>query len=313
MSKDGVTVDQSKLDAIAKFPQPTNLVELRSFMGIVNQFTDFSTCIAAAAEPLRGLMKTKNMFVWTSDHEATFSTVKKALVSPPVLAQYDPQLPIMLQTDTSRLKGLGFALLQRHGEQWKLEICGSRFLLDTESRYAMIEIELLAIVWAIKVKCRLYLEGCKFQFVIDHKPLVPILNNYTLDMVDNPRLQRLKEKLVYHRFETVWRKGAEHYIPDALSSAPIADPEPQDCFTDELEESVRCVVRHIANAVLRPEHLKDPYLDKLKQAVTADSEYGDLVTAVKSGFPMDRHKAKGVVLEYFSIEGRPYLIGWTCP
>ncbi len=302
VSKDGIQVDDSKVDAVAKFPQPTNLVEMRSFMGLVNQFTDFSTCIAAAAEPLRGLLKPKNDFIWTEDHEAAFEKVKKALASPPILAQFDPQLPIMLQTDASRLKGLGFALLQKHGEQWKLVVCGSRFLSDTESRYAMIELELLAVVWAVKVKCHLYLAGLKFQLVIDHKPLVPILNSYTLDMVDNPRLQRLKEKLACHRFETVWKKGSEHYIPDALSRAPIADPTPEDCFTDELEESVATVIRSI-NMTLRPDHLKDPYLEKMKQVAAADTVYQELVEAVRDGFPDDRRQVKGSLLDYWKLRG----------
>ncbi len=74
----------------------------------------------------------------------------------------------------------------------------------------MIELELLAVVWAVKIKCHLYLSGLMFQLVIDHKPLVPILNSYTLDMVDNPCLQHLKEKLVCYRFDTVWKKGSEH-------------------------------------------------------------------------------------------------------
>ncbi len=116
VSGDGVRADEGKLAAIADFPQPTNLVELRSFMGMVNQFGDFTTGIAAAAEPLRGLMKPKNVFLWTEDHEAAFKKVKKALVSPPILAQFDPKAPTMLQTDASRLKGIGFALLQKYNE-----------------------------------------------------------------------------------------------------------------------------------------------------------------------------------------------------
>ncbi len=87
-------------------------------------------------------------------------------------------------------------------------------------------------------------------------------------------------------------EGSRTLHPRCSSSAPVADPEPEDCFTDELEDSVRCVVRHIANAVLLPEHLKDSYLEKLKRAAAADSEYGNLVTAVKNGFPTDRRKAK---------------------
>ncbi len=300
VSSDGVRADESKLSAIANFPQPTNLVELRSFMGMVNQFQDFTPCIAAAAEPLRGLMKPRNEFLWTEDHDVAFGKVKSALVSPPVLAQFDPNFPIMLQTDASRLKGLGFALLQKHDERWSLIMCGSRFLSDTESRYAMIELELLAAVWAITIKCKSYVQGLKFTLVVDHKPLLPILNSFTLDMVENPRLRRLKEKLAFYRFETVWKSGKEHCIPDALSRAPIADPTEEDCFTDELEEYVSSVVRAGA-ASLRPDHLKDPYLEKLKAAAVADPSYVSLLEAVRTGFPDKKQDAQGILQDFWKV------------
>ncbi|XP_068207506.1 uncharacterized protein [Palaemon carinicauda] len=63
------------------------------------------------------------------------------------------------KTDASRLNGIGYALLQDHGNgHLRLVQCGSRFLADAETRYATIELEMLAVVWAMS-KCRLYLAG----------------------------------------------------------------------------------------------------------------------------------------------------------
>ena len=282
VSSSGIKADPTKLNAIKNFPTPTNLLELRSFFGMVNQLSEFSTEIAGAAEPLRGLLKPKNAFVWTPAQEEAFATVKKALVSPPILAQFDPSLPTMLQTDASRLKGLGYALLQKHEDSWRLIQCGSRFLTDTESRYAMIELELLAVVWAIKKKCHLHLHGQQFHLIIDHKPLVPILNNYTLDMIENPRLQRLREKIIGYTFETSWRKGKEHYLPDALSRAPIDDPTPEECFGDE-DDAVSAVVRSISRDA--ESGLQDPFLAKIQAATAADPEYQTLIATITEGFP----------------------------
>jgi hypothetical protein len=67
-----------------------------------------------------------------------------------------------------------------------------------------------------------------FTLVVDHQALVAILNNYTLDPVENPKIQRLKERLSPYVFHTVWRKSREHTIPDALSWAPVNDPAPDD-------------------------------------------------------------------------------------
>ncbi|KAG0721036.1 Retrovirus-related Pol polyprotein from transposon opus [Chionoecetes opilio] len=163
-----------------------------------------------------------------SPRSAAMQAVKKALSSTPVLAHFDPALPTVLQTDASRLKGLGYALLQRHGTKLRLVHCGSRFLSDTETRCAVVELELLAVVWAMR-KCRMYLLGLStFELVVDHKPLVPILDHHTLDAIDNPRIQRLKEKIAPYVFSTIWRKSKEHALPDALSRAPVAVPTHAD-------------------------------------------------------------------------------------
>ena len=115
----GTAADPSKIRAIQEFPIPTNITELRSFMGLVNQLGDFTDQISFAALPLRDLLKHRSPFVWMPCHDDAFTAVKEALVSPPSLAQYDPSLPTVLHTDASRRKGLGFALLQQHGEQWR--------------------------------------------------------------------------------------------------------------------------------------------------------------------------------------------------
>jgi hypothetical protein len=62
----------------------------------------------------------------------------------------------------------------------------SRWCTDTESRYAIAELELVAVEWAMR-KCRLYLLGLPhFRLVVDHQALVTILDKYTLDAVENP-------------------------------------------------------------------------------------------------------------------------------
>jgi len=247
----GTMADPAKVKALQEFPAPTNVSELRSFMGLVTQLGDFSSEVSTAADSLRPLLSSKNTFQWLPAQESAFQAVKSALVAPPVLAHFDPALPTALQTDASRRKGLGFALLQQHDRKWRLVQCGSRFLSDTESRYAMVELELLAVVWAM-LKCRLFLHGLpEFQLVVDHQPLVPILNNYTLDMVENPRLQRMKAKLSMFVFTASWRKGKDHAIPDALSRAPVCDPTAEDLVGSiEAEEQMKFTKLSIAAVVV---------------------------------------------------------------
>ena len=118
----------------------------------------FSPDIADAANPLRPLLRKGTPYLWNADNEVAFEKVKKAVTSPPVLSTYAPTAETVLQSDASRKNGLGFALLQQQSNQWRLIQCGSRFISDTESRYAIVELELKAAQWAVK-KCRLYLIG----------------------------------------------------------------------------------------------------------------------------------------------------------
>ena len=229
VSEDGWVVDDAKVLAIADFPIPANRTDLRSFMGLVNQVSEFTPKLAELTAPLRGLLKTSNEFTWTANHTSAFNATKTELVSPPTVAFYQLGLDLRLETDASALRGLGFVLWQRHGEQWRVVQCGSRYLSDAETRYAVIELEMLAVVLALH-KCRLYLSGTKFEIVTDHRPLVPILNSYSLDQIENPRLLRLRLKAQSFQFHVSWRKGTENVFADALSRNPVDIPTPEEEF-----------------------------------------------------------------------------------
>lgn len=180
----GITADPSKLQAISRFPRINNLTELRSFMVLVEQLAGLSADVAAAKEPLRPLLNSRNPYIWTTNQETAFEAVKMALMTPCILAHFDPSREASLQVDASRKNGMGYALLQKHDEQWRLIDANSRWCMDTEFRYAIVELVLAAAEWAIR-KCRLYLMGLPtFTLVVDHQALVPILNNNTLDAVE---------------------------------------------------------------------------------------------------------------------------------
>ena len=156
------------------------------------------------------------------DHSKAMTDVKEIIMSPQCLARFDPSRPIVLMTDASRI-GLGFILVQpgvndqafdengrlittsptsytlKKAPKGRLVVCGSRFISSTESNYAVIELEMLALVWAIQ-KSRLYLAGSRFDVVTDHQPLVAICNGKNLDAINNMRIQRLLAKTLGYDF-----------------------------------------------------------------------------------------------------------------
>ena len=190
----------------------------------MNQLSSSTDIITELLLPLRPLLSTKNEFLWSEEHDQALANAKKHLVSVPTLAFFDVQKPTRLCTDASR-HGLGFVLQQLSATgQWVLIQAGSRFLTPTETRYAVIELELLAVAWSV-MKCKMFLSGLQhFKVITDHNPLIPILNSHRLDEIDNPRLQRLSAKLMAFNFTAVWCKGSTNKAPDALSRSPYWNP-----------------------------------------------------------------------------------------
>ena len=292
--EDGWKVDESKIQAIKEFPVPQNRTDLRSFFGLVQQFAEFSLQISDLAGPLRDNLKEKNVFLWDANHQKAFDAVKSELVKAPVLSFFDPELPTRLETDASRT-GLGFVLLQQVEAKWHLVQCGSRFLTDTESRYAMIELELLAIVWAVQ-KCEVYLRGRDFQIVTDHRPLVPILNSYSLSQIENQRLLRLRMKLNSYSFTAEWQRGKDNFSADALSRFPVNAPT----VSDELDEVHQIRLLRVLDVSEQGDAIVDTLQSaELRSSSSKDEEYQSLVGMVTTGFPKSKSDLPQCLLPYW--------------
>ena len=210
--------------------------------------------------------------MWLPSHTEAFENIKKELSNTSTLKHYDPDLPTQLLTDASKLNGIGYMLMQKSKDKWFMIQCDSRYLSSAETRYAPIELELLAVAWAVK-KCRIYLLGRQnFDIIVDHRPLVGILDHKTLDQIENVRLQRMKESLCLYNFTTNWVQGKLHSIPDALSRAPVDQPSTTDKTNEEDREYH---FRQVVNENFAEDKESDSNLIKLTKAaeVTILSEF----------------------------------------
>uniref|UniRef100_A0A8C7X167 ribonuclease H n=1 Tax=Oryzias sinensis TaxID=183150 RepID=A0A8C7X167_9TELE len=172
ISANGISPDPSKTEAVKKMSEPTNVSELRSFLGTVNQLGKFIPQLAERDKPLRDLLSKKNHWVWGIDQAQAFQDLKDSLASPPLLAMYDPNRDSKVSADASSY-GLGSFLLQKWGSDWRPVAYISRSLTPTEQRYAQIEKEALALTWACE-RFRNFLIGKHFQMETDHKPLLSL-------------------------------------------------------------------------------------------------------------------------------------------
>ena len=299
LSADGYQVDHSITEAITKFPTPTNRTDLRSFFGLVNQLSSSTNTIAPLLTPLRPLLSTKNDFLWSLDHQQAFTILKNSLIIAPVLSYFDVNKPTRLCTDASR-HGLGFIFQQNTAGTWNLIQAGSRFLTDTESRYAVIELEMLAVCWAVS-KCKLFLTGLQhFTIITDHNPLIPIPNNHRLDEIENPRLQRLKTRLMAYNFTAQWVKGANNNAPDALSRHPVCDPQPTETLA-EIDIHNNPEISFTELRAITDTQSESLRLQELRKHAEQDEEYQLLQTFILNGFPKHRKQLPESCRRYWNI------------
>jgi len=297
LSPEGYQLDTSITEAISKFPTPTTRTELRAFIGLVNQLASGTNAIAGLMAPFCSLLSTKNEFVWTVEHDQAVLQAKNCLTAAPVLAFFDITKPTRLCTDASR-QGLGFVLQQQSSDStWHLVQAGSRCLTDTELRYAVIELELLAVTWAIW-KCTMFLTGLpQFEVWTDHNPLVPILNSHRLDEIENPRLQRMRMKIMAFNFKAIWRKGATNQAPDALSRNPVSIPTPAELLAEGSDQDLSAAeVRGVHQSDMESIRLQD-----LRQQANEDHSYQQLKQCIMDGFPGHRHMLPEEIKPYWQV------------
>ena len=177
---DGIKPDPAKVRAVLEMPAPNNQHEVRSFLGMVNQFSKFTNNLTDMTKPIRELLVKNTVWTWGPPQQDAFDKIKKALTSTPILTLYDPNKATKIAADASSY-GLGAVVLQEEEPGiWKPVSFISRSMTATEAKYAQIEKEALAVTWACERSSN-YIIGKAITVETDHKPLVPLLTSHTID------------------------------------------------------------------------------------------------------------------------------------
>ncbi|KAL6417460.1 hypothetical protein ACFW04_012719 [Cataglyphis niger] len=202
VDQEGVQTDPEKVSAITGWPAPTNVRQVRQFVGMASWYRRFVPDFSAVAAPLTRLTRKGARFTWSTEEERSFQRLKAALTTAPILTCPDFNKPFILQTDASSY-GLEAVLTQESPEGECVIAYASRTLNGAERNYSATELECLAVVWGIR-RMRDYLEGYRFT------------------QIENPtgRLGRWLFELQQFDFDVRYRRGTLNQVADALSRRP---------------------------------------------------------------------------------------------
>lgn len=207
ISAEGVATDPEKTRVMQDWPLPSNVTELRGFLGLTGYYRKFVKHYGILAKPLTMLLQKNAKFVWTPQAQSAFVALKEAMCSTPVLALPDFAKPFVIETDACAT-GIGVVLSQEgHPVAFY-----SKALGIVNQRLSIYEKEFLAIMMAVD-RWRSYLLRGPFVIKTDHKALCH-LDDQTLD---TELQKKAMTKLIGLQYKFQYKKGVENKSADALS------------------------------------------------------------------------------------------------
>ena len=318
ITKDSVLPLPKYVDSIQDYPTPSNISDIRSWFGLVNQVSHYSQ-LRNMMVPFRKFLSPKVKFEWTDELAKLFLESKSRIVEAikEGVKIFDVSKRTCLSTDYSKT-GIGFWLLQKHcscveqspkccTDGWKITLAGSRFLSDAERNYVAIEGEALAVAWGLE-QTRYFTLGCNDLLVLtDHKPLVKILGDRTLEEINNPRLFRLKQRTMMWKFDIEYHPGKFNATSDALSRNPNQYAETASMVMqpegDELEGLI------IAALEYDLQKFSAITLQRVGEFSKTDESLLMIKSFILNGFPASKKDMPEHVAAYWEIKNSLSILG----
>ena len=233
ISSKGIFMDPAKVKTILEWQPPRSVRDVQCFLGFANFYRKFIWNYSKIVLPLTQLTKKNQAFVWTIEADTTFTQLKEAFTSAPILAHIDPEKPFTIEADASDF-ALGSILSQpgKDGQSHPVAFHSRKFT-TAEINYEVHDKELLVVVDSFE-QWRHFLEGSPHQIIIysDHKNLT----YFQTARVLNRRQARWAQFLTRFDFKIVFRPGKQQGKPDALSRRSYLAPRPGDPAFDNQKQ-----------------------------------------------------------------------------
>ncbi|CAA7035420.1 unnamed protein product [Microthlaspi erraticum] len=220
ISEKGIELDRAKVDVMLQLPVPKTVKDIRSFLGHAGFYRRFIKDFSKIARPLTRLLCKETDFEFDEECHKSWTLLKDALVSAPIVQAPNWDHPFEIMCDASDY-AVGAVLGQKIDKKLNVIYYASKTMDDAQCKYATTEKELLAIVFAFE-KFRSYIVGSKVIVHTDHAALRHIFAKKDT----KPRLLRWILLLQEFDIEVVDKKGVENGVADHLSRMRVEDMIP---------------------------------------------------------------------------------------
>ncbi|GBL96111.1 Transposon Tf2-6 polyprotein [Araneus ventricosus] len=261
--------DKKNLDSIREALPPKTKRQVRSFLGLTGFYRKFIPKYSEIALPLTELTKDCNGFKWTEMEQSAFEKLKLYLTSEPCLALPDFSKPFAVCSDASKL-ALGAVLVQEHETGFLHPIAfASRKLSKAETKFAFVELETIAIVFAVN-HFKNYLFGKHFRIYSDQQCLSKIINYKD----PTSRIARWMVTLQQFDYTVIHKPGRLNLMADYLSRASypndecISEKQP-DVNTLDLEANIFSV-NEIPKSEIIEKQNADAYCCNIKDKLNSN-------------------------------------------
>ena len=270
VTRHGVQPTEDKVRAVSRAPTPTNVSQLRSFLGLMNYYSRFLPNLSSTLAPLYLLLQKSSYasWFWGTEQQKAFESAKAQLSSDTLLVYYCGDKPLLLSCDASSY-GLGAVLSHRMEDGSEKPIAyASRTLAPAEKRYAQIEKEGLAIVFGV-TKFRQYLLGREFTIISDHKPLLSLFSHTrSIPQMASARILRWALTLSAYQYTISFKSGKTHSNADGLSRLPLPDtPSQVPLPGDTVLVLDRLSATPVSVSQIRTWTSRDPLLSRVRDFV----------------------------------------------
>ena len=298
VDSDGATPCNDKIRAVENFPRPATVTHVQRFLGMTGFYRIYVKHYAQLSAGLVELLRKDVDFHWSQPQEQSFTALKQALTSHPVMMHPDYSLPWIIESDAS-IQGLGGTLVQHHtGDGDHPVLYFSRLLTKAEKNYHAYELEFLAVYCMFK-HCKYLITGSHVIVRTDCQALVYLSNCKKFEKV---RMFRWSLYISSFDFEVVYRPGKQNAVADALSRAvPNESTEPQQ----ESQVSPENVLLPVAVVTISEHNELQPVYDagRFKREQRQDPVFGPIIQQLEQGQPNDTYSmADGLLYKQWKTQ-----------